>query len=82
MEIFTSETRVFFSKICMLYGVEQLTKGMVLDGEQLYKWQQVLIYKGKTVASFSREAKKAGCYTPYKGVAERWASQVRQTGVV
>lgn len=59
MEIFQSDTRVFFNKDCAKYGVDQLTRGIILNGKQLYKWHQIA--KGNKV------------YTPYKAVAIRWA---------
>lgn len=73
MAIFKTDTRVFYNPDCAKYGVEKLTKGIVLhckDGirRQLYKWSQVAI-GDKT-------------YTHYKGVAERWASGVRDNGVI
>lgn len=73
MAIYPSETRVFYNPDCQKYGVERLTKGIVLhckDGitRQLYKWSQVPV-NGKT-------------YTPYKAVAERWADSVRDKGVI
>lgn len=82
MEIFPSATRVFYNPDCAKYGVEQITKGMVLNGKQLYKWHQVLIHKGKVVPNWTKEGARANCYTPYKAVAERWADQIRDKGVI
>lgn len=82
MTIFPSETKVYYNRDCQKYGVMRLVKGIVLDGKQLYKWSQVLIYKGKIVAPFQVDGRKAHCYTPYKAVAERWAEQIREKGVI
>lgn len=73
MQVFKTDTKVFYNPDCQKYGVEKLTKGITLhcnDGitRQLYKWAQVAI-GNKT-------------YTLYKGVAERWASTVRDNGII
>lgn len=72
MMIFKSDTRVFYNPDCQKYGVEQLTKGIILhckDGirRQLYKWSQADPHPGQPNRS---------AYTPYKAVAERWAQQL------
>lgn len=69
MQIFATDTRVFYNPDCQKWGVEKITKGITLhcqDGitRQLYKWAQVDPHPGQPDRS---------AYTPYKGVAERWA---------
>lgn len=82
MTIFPSETRVYYNEDCQKYGVQRLVPGIVVNGKQLYKWSQVLIYKNKIVAPFQIDGRKAHCYTPYKKVAERWADSIREKGVI
>ena len=77
MRIFTTDTRVFYNPDCQKYGVEKLTKGIVLhckDGitRQLYKWAQ---------ADPHPKQPRRSAYTPYKAVAERWAKQL-QSGAI
>jgi hypothetical protein len=63
-----AQYRVFYSKDCMMWGVERL----VVDngsGRKMF-WQQVLPPKGKG----ARRGKSA--YTEYKGVAERWLKEL------
>jgi hypothetical protein len=78
MQIFDTDTRVFYNPDCQKYGVERLTKGIVLhckDGitRQLYKWAQVDPHPGQP---------RRSAYTPYKAVAERWADSLRDGGVI
>lgn len=87
MQIFATDTRVFYNPDCQKWGVEKITKGITLhcrDGitRQLYKWSQVLIHDGKVVAPFQVDGRKAKCYTPYKAVAERWAESIRDKGII
>lgn len=82
MQIFNSDVKVYYNEDCQKYGVQKLVKGITLNGKQLYKWSQVLIYKNKIVAPFQVNARKAHCYTPYKAVAERWAESIRDKGVI
>lgn len=72
MAVYYEDTRVFYNKDCDKWGVEKITKGIVLhckDGitRQLYKWEQVA------------PSKKA--YTPYYKVACRWAEQVKSGAI-
>ena len=78
MQIFNTDTRVFYNPDCQKYGVEKITKGIVLhckDGirRQLYKWAQVDPHPNQPNRS---------AYTPYKGVAERWADSIRDHGII
>lgn len=72
MQIFNSDTRVFYNPDCQKYGVEKITKGISLlckDGmqRQLYKWAQVDPHP---------QHPQRSAYTPYKKVAERWAQRL------
>jgi hypothetical protein len=57
--------RVFFSKDCMMYGVQELRANINYQGDPP-RWIQVLPPEGKG----ARRGQSA--YTYYKGVAERW----------
>jgi len=57
--------RVFYSKDCMMYGIEKYNN-------QGKFWQQVLPPQGKG----GRKGQSA--YTYYKGVAERWLKELTQ----
>ena len=82
MQIFPSDVKVYYNEDCQKYGVMKLVKGITLNGKQLYKWSQVLIYNNKVVAPFQVDGRKAHCYTPYKKVAERWADSIRDHGII
>lgn len=63
---------VRYNQDCMKWGVyKQITD---YTGT---RWAQILIYKGKEVAPFHSDGRKAHCYTYYKGVAERWLKELQ-----
>lgn len=69
MAVYNGDTRVFYNKDCGKWGVEKITKGVVMhcrDGmtRQLYKWSQVVVGKN--------------AYTPYYKVACRWSEQIKE----
>lgn len=69
MAVYNGDTRVFYNKDCSKWGVEKLTKGIVLHCKdditrQLYKWTQVAVSKN--------------AYTPYYKVACRWAEKINE----
>lgn len=59
--------KVYYNEDCQKYGVQKYS------GDY---WKQILIYKGREVAPFQIEGRKAHCYTPYKAVAERWLEEL------
>ena len=60
--------RVFFSRDCLMYGVERYN-------ERGGFWQQVLPPRGKGAR------RGASAYTYYKGVAHRWAKILNEGSI-
>lgn len=64
--------KIYYNEDCQKYGVQK----QVTDYRGTY-WTQILIYKGREVAPFQIDGRKAHCYTPYKAVAERWLRELK-----
>jgi hypothetical protein len=63
--------QIFFSKDCMMYGVQAYKSNINYTGEPP-RWTQVLPPKGKG----ARHGQSA--YTYYRGVAERWLKELKE----
>ena len=74
MEIFKSDTAIFYNPDCGKYGVLQLEKAYILNDKQLYHWDQKAIWDTKK--------RKWKTYTCYKGVARKWAKKIADKGVL
>jgi hypothetical protein len=64
--------RVYYNEDCQKYGIQK-----EIEDYTGKHWTQILVYKGKEVGNWRRLARKARCYTPYKGVAERWLKELQ-----
>ena len=52
--------KIYYNEDCQKYGIKKLVNDY--RGEH---WTQILVYKGKEIASFTPLARKAHCYTEY-----------------
>lgn len=63
--------KVYYNEDCQMYGIQK----QVTDYRGTY-WTQILIHNNKEIAPFQINGKYVKCYTSYKGVAERWLSEL------
>ncbi len=69
--------KIYYNEDCAKYGVQAYKSNISFKGDKP-RWTQILIYKGKEVAPFQVDGRKAHCYTPYKAVAERWLKELQK----
>lgn len=63
--------KIFYNEDCQKYGVQKRVNDYM--GE---RWVQILIHNNREVPPFQVNGKKVKCYTPYKGVAQRWLKEL------
>lgn len=67
--------KVYYNEDCQKYGIQALKADISYKGDKP-RWTQILIYKNKEVAPFQINGKYVKCYTPYRGVAQRWLKEL------
>jgi len=65
--------RVFYSKDCLMYGVQELKSGVNYSTEEA-KWGQITPPR-KSNGATNRQS----VYTYYKGVAKRWLKELERS---
>ncbi len=70
MKTYNTDVRAFYNPDCGKYGVEKIVEAYTINDRLYFKWTQIEIPGVKNV------------YTPYAGVAKRWADKIRDKRVI
>jgi len=67
--------KIYYNEDCAKYGVQAYKRNINYKGDPA-RWTQILIYKGREVAPFQVDGRKAHAYTRYEAVAKRWLREL------